>query len=84
LQLLLRWLERDNIGYKLKTSQYTLNFAAYVDDLAIIKNDIKYIQPQINKIDKFCQWAGLELGIPKCVITGCPNNKPIPATTFNP
>jgi hypothetical protein len=48
-------LERDNLGYKLKTSQYTLNSAAYVDDLAIITNDIKHIQPQINKIDKFCQ-----------------------------
>jgi hypothetical protein len=24
----------------------------------------------------------MELGIPKCAITGCPNNKPMPATTF--
>ena len=24
----------------------------------------------------------MELGIPKCAITGCPNNKPIPATTY--
>jgi hypothetical protein len=77
LEPLLRWLERCNLGYKLKTSQYTLNSA---DDLAIITNDIKHIQPQINKIDKFCQWAGMELGIPKCAITGCPNNKPMPAT----
>jgi hypothetical protein len=58
LEPLLRWLERGNLGYKLKTSQYTLNSAAYADDLAIITNDIKHIQPQINKIDKFCQWAG--------------------------
>jgi hypothetical protein len=41
-----------------------------------------HIQPQINKIDKFCQRAGMELGIPKCAITGCPNNKAMPATTF--
>ena len=32
LEPLLRWLERDNLGYKLKTSQYILNFAAYADD----------------------------------------------------
>ena len=24
----------------------------------------------------------MELGIPKCAIIGCPNNKPMPATTF--
>jgi hypothetical protein len=82
LKSLLRWLERGNLGYKLKTSQYILNSAAYADDLAIITNNIKHIQPQINKIDRFCQWAGMELGIPKCAIIGCPNNKPMPATTF--
>jgi hypothetical protein len=82
LEPLLRWLERGNLGYKLKTSQYTLNSAAYADDLAIITNDLKHIQPQIDKIDKFCQWAGMELGIPKCAITRFPNNKPMPATTF--
>jgi hypothetical protein len=82
LEPLLRWLERGNLGYELKTSQYILNSAAYADDLAIITNNIKHIQPQINKIDKLCQWAGMELGIPKCAITGYPNNKPMPATTF--
>jgi hypothetical protein len=82
LEPLLRWLERGNLGYKLKKSQYTLHSAAYADDLAIITSNIKHIQPQINKIDKFCQWAGMELGISKCAITGCPNNKYMPATTF--
>jgi hypothetical protein len=82
LEPLLRWLERGNLGYTLKTSQHTINSAAYADDLAIITNNIKHIQPQINKIDKFCQWAGMELGIPKCAITGCPNNKYMLATTF--
>jgi hypothetical protein len=82
LEPLLRWLERGNLGYKLITSQYTLNSAAYADDLAIIISDIKHIQPQIKKIDKFCQWAGMELGIPKYAITGCPNKTPMPATAF--
>jgi hypothetical protein len=82
LKPLLRWLERSNLGYKLKTSQYTLNSVAYVDDLAIITSDVKHIQPQINKINKYCQWTGMELGISKCAIIGCPNNKPMPATTF--
>jgi hypothetical protein len=82
LEPLLRWLERGNLGYKLNTSQYTINTAAYADDLAIIKSDIKSIQPQLNKIDKFCQWTRMELGIPKCAITSCPNNKPMPTTIF--
>jgi hypothetical protein len=82
LKPLLQWLKKGNLGYKLNTSQYTINSAAYADDLVIITNNIKSIQPQINKIDKFCHWAGMELGIPKCAITGCPNNKPMPATTF--
>jgi hypothetical protein len=43
LEPLLRWLERGNLGYKLKTLQYTLNSTAYADDLAIITNDIKNI-----------------------------------------
>jgi hypothetical protein len=55
LEPLLRWLERGNLGYKLKTSQHTLTSVAYVDDLAIITSDIKHIQPQLNKIDKFCR-----------------------------
>jgi hypothetical protein len=45
LEPLLRWLERGNLGYKLKTSQYILNSTAYADDLAIITSNIKNIQP---------------------------------------
>jgi hypothetical protein len=82
LEPLLRWLERGNLGYKLNTLEHTINIAAYVDDLAIITSNIKSIQPQLNKIDKFCQWIEMELGIPKCAITGCSNNKPMPATIF--
>jgi hypothetical protein len=54
LEPLLRWLERGNLGYKLQTSEHTLNSAAYADDLAIITNDLKHIQSQIDKINKFC------------------------------
>jgi hypothetical protein len=82
LEPLLRWLERGNLGYKLKTSQHTLSSVAYADNLAIITSDIKHIQPQLNKIDKFYQWVGMELGISKCAIMGCPNNKHMLATTF--
>ena len=46
---------------------------AYADDLAAIANKLKSLQIQLNKFDKFCEWAGMDLGIPKCAITGCPN-----------
>ena len=45
LELLLRWLERGNLDYKLSTSQYTINSAAYAHDLAVISNNIKSFQP---------------------------------------
>ena len=82
LEPFVKWLERGNLGYKLKTSQYMLNSTAYADDLAILTSNIKNLQPQINKIDKFYQWAGMELGIPKCAITGCPSKGHMTATTF--
>jgi hypothetical protein len=43
LKPLLRWLERGNLGYTLKTSQYTFNSVAYADDLATITSNIKNI-----------------------------------------
>ena len=40
------------------------------------------LQIQLNKLDKFCAWAGMDLGIPKCAITGCPNKSKLHPTTF--
>jgi hypothetical protein len=68
----------------LNTSQYKLNSTAYANNLVILTKDIKLIQPQINKIDKFYHWVGMELGISKCPITRCPNDKPMLATTSKP
>jgi hypothetical protein len=55
---------------------------AYADDLVVILKNIKDIQTQLNKIDKYCNWAGMGLGITKCAITGCPNKSKLPPTTF--
>ena len=73
LEPLLRWLDRDNLGYTFKTSKTTISLAAYVDDLAVISSCINHIQPQLNKIEFFCLWAGIGLGINKCALTGNPN-----------
>jgi hypothetical protein len=82
LEQLLKWLERGKYGYNLKTSNHTINLAAYADNLVILTNKLESLQPQINKIDRFCQWAGMDLGIAKCAIIGCPNNQYMPPRTF--
>ena len=44
LEPLLRWLDRNNLGYTFKTSKTTISLAAYVDDLAVISSSINHIQ----------------------------------------
>jgi hypothetical protein len=82
LEPLLRWLDQEKLGYNFKTSPTSISSAAYADDLAVIFRNIKDIQPQLNKIDKYCTWAGMGLGINKCAITGCPNKSKLPPATF--
>ena len=82
LEPLLRWLQRENNDYTLCTSKQTISSAAYADDLAVITNKLQSIQTQLNKLDKYCEWAGMDLGIPKCAITGYPNKSNIKPTAF--
>jgi hypothetical protein len=73
LEPLLRWLQGGKNGYTFGTSKLTINSATYADDLATITNNLQSIQAQQNKLDKYCEWAGMDLGVPKCAVTGCPN-----------
>ena len=73
LEPLLRWLQRENNGYTFGTSKLTISSAAYADDLAAITSNLQSIQTQLNKLDKYCEWAGMDLEVPKCAIIGCPN-----------
>jgi hypothetical protein len=82
LEPLLRWLDQDHLGYSFKTSSMIISSAAYADDLAVLFKNIKDIQPQLNKLDKFCAWVGMGLSINKCAITGCPNKSKLSPTTF--
>ena len=81
LEPLLRWLQQGNNGYFFGTSKVKISSAAYGDDLAAIANKLETLQTQLNKREFFCEWAGMDLGIPKCAMTGCPNkSKPNPTT----
>ena len=85
LEPLLQWLENDDIGYHFNTSTSTCTTMAYADDLAIISDKVQNIQLQINKLQKFAEWAHMDLNLSKCAITGCPNKsklKPNMFTTF--
>ena len=50
LEPLLRWLEKDNMGYHFNTSPSSCTTSAYADDLAILSDNILNIQPQITKL----------------------------------
>jgi hypothetical protein len=85
LEPLLRWLKNWNIGYSLKASNTKLTSATYANDLAILANKIASLQLQLNKLDKFCEWVAMDLGILKCAITGCPNKSKLihkPSNTY--
>ena len=82
LEPLLQWLQNGKHGYTLGTSKVTKNSPAYADDFAIITNKLTSLQNQLNKLDKYCEWAGMDLGITKCTITGCPNKSKMNQETF--
>ena len=82
LEPLLRWLQQGDNGYTFGTSKVKISSAAYADDLAAMANKLKSLQIQLNKLDKFCEWAGMDLGIPKCAVTGCPNKSKMNPTIF--
>jgi hypothetical protein len=66
-----------------KTSDTTISSAAYADDLVALTHTLPSIQTQLYKLDKFCAWSGMDLGIPKCAITGCPNKSKLNPLNFN-
>jgi hypothetical protein len=82
LEPLLRWLEKDNKSYHFSTSQSSCTTSAYADDLAILADTIQNIQPQITKLQKFAEWAHMDLNLAKCAITGCPNKSKLKPNTF--
>ena len=82
LEPLLRWLQQENNGYTFNTSNTRLSSVAYTDDLAVISSDLTSLQLQLNKLDKYCKWAGMDLGIPKCAVTGCPNKSKLNPQAF--
>ena len=79
---LLRWLQHGKYNYTLRTSEVTINSAAYVDDLPIITKNLTSLQNQVNKLDTYRERARLDFGIPKCALPGCPDTSMMNQETF--
>jgi hypothetical protein len=82
LEPLLRWIQRGNHGYTFKTSDSTICSTAYADDLVFLSHNTTSLQVQLHKLEKFCDWSGMDLGISKCALTGCPNLTKMNPPTF--
>ena len=82
LEPLLRWIQSCNHGYTFKTSNSTISSAAYVDDLVLLFHNTTSLQVQLHKLERLCDWCGMNLGIPKCALIGCPNLTKMNLLTF--
>ena len=82
LEPLLQCQKKSKYGYSYKTSNSIINTSAYTNDVAIVLGDIKHAPSQIEKFDKFCTWAGMELGVNKCTLIGCPKKSKLNSIKF--
>lgn len=48
-------------GYSFETSNVKINSTLYIDDLAIIANKLTSLQNQLNKLDEYYEWVGMDL-----------------------
>ncbi len=89
LDPLLRWLQAGGRGYAPKHTDnssrpFTISSLAYADDLVTPTSSPHDTHIQLQKLSRFCQWAGLEVNVRKCAITGalhrsCPSYAPAQA-----
>ena len=66
----------------LRTSKVRINSTAYAHDLAIITNNLTSLENQLNQLDKYCEWAGMDLRIPNYALARCPNTSMVNQETF--
>ena len=86
LDPLLRWLQAGGRGYEPKhqdvsSRPFTISSLPYADDLVAPTSSPQDTYIQLQKLSHFCQWAGLEVNVRKCAITGalhrsCPSSTP--------
>ena len=76
IELLLRWLQSGDRGYRHKClinnpeDGHTISNLAYADDLAAMTNSIADMKMQAQKIQAIVAWSGMTVRCKKCVVTG--------------
>ena len=63
-------------------SPSTCTTLAYTDDIVIITDKVQHIQTQITRLQKFAEWAHMDLNLSKCAITECLNKSELKPYTF--
>ena len=69
LEPLLRWLACDGCGYTPSCLKEALAALGYADDLALLNNTAAEAQRQLHKVERYAQWAGMDLNVKKCAHT---------------
>lgn len=68
------------MGYKIQTSPNTMTTTTYFDNLAILTNNIVYIQPQLNELKLY---SNIGLGVSKFVVNGYLGKSKLQHLTFH-
>ena len=69
IEPLLRWLSMGNREYKHGQSNEETPASAYADDLAITADNINNLMVQMDKVQKYSDWAKLRINTKKSAIT---------------
>ena len=69
LEPLLRWLAQGGHGYVPSCLQHALAVLGYADDLALLCNSAAEAHHQLQKVQRFAKWAGMDLNVRKCAHT---------------
>jgi hypothetical protein len=75
-------VQRDQNGYAFCTFKIHESIVACTDNIATLTCYIKAIQLQVNKIQKFNIWTGMDLSLPKSTIAEAPNKSKMTSLTF--
>ena len=77
-------LEQNTYGYHFNTFDVECHITTYVDDISLLIDDIKNMQPQVDKLQLFEDLASINTNLSKCALIGCPNKSHLPRISSKP
>jgi len=63
IEPLLWWVEKDQIGYRIKTSNLAVGPLTYADDLTVVTERLEDNAIEAEKLEKLCTWAGIKVNV---------------------